>query len=83
MVWQFHILLSLSLSLFTSPDNIISCTVDAAGLYPNIPHVEGLSPLKKPLDNRMEKLTSSDTLFDLSEVKLKNSFLKFGKTTLK
>ena len=29
------------------PDNTILCTVDAAGLYPNIPHEEGLSALRK------------------------------------
>ena len=51
--------------------NIILCTVDVIGLYPNIPHEEGLSLLRKRLDNRMEKHISGDTLCDLADV-LKN-----------
>ena len=70
-------------SLPKLPDNIILCTVDVVGLYPNIPHEEGLSALRKRLDNRMEKYISSDTLCDLAEVVLKNNILKFGKKTLK
>ena len=52
-------------------------------LYSNIPHEEGLSTLRKRLDNRMEKYISSDTLCDLAEVVLKNNIFKFGKKTLK
>ena len=70
-------------SLPKLPDNIILCTVDVVGLYPNIPHEEGLSALRKRLDNRMEKYISSDTLCDLAEVVLKNNIFKFGKKTLK
>ena len=53
-------------SLPKLPGNIILCTVDAVGLYPNIPHEEGLSAIRKRLDNRMEKYISSDTLCDLA-----------------
>ena len=38
------------------------------GVYPNIPHGEGLSALSKQLDNRMAKYISSDTVCDLAEV---------------
>ena len=65
------------------PDNIVLCTVAVAGLYPNIPHEEGLSALRKQLDYRMEKYISSGTLCDLAEVVLKNNIFKFGKKTLK
>ena len=65
------------------PNNIILCTVVVVGLYPNIPHEEGLSALRKQLDNRMEKYISSDTPCDLAEVVLKNNIFKFGKKTLK
>ena len=65
------------------PNNIILCAVDVVGLYPNIPHEEGLSALRKRLDNRMEKYISSDTLCDLAPVVLKNNIFKFGKKTLK
>ena len=34
-------------SLPKSPDGIILCTMDVVGLYPNIPHEEGLSALRK------------------------------------
>ena len=36
-------------------DNAISVTADVAGLYPIIPHNEGLEVLKKQLDNSYEK----------------------------
>ena len=68
-------------SLPKLPDNIILCTVDVVGLYPNIAHEEGLSALRKRLDSRMEKYFSSDTLCDLAEVVLKNNIFKFGKKT--
>ena len=42
-------------SLPKLPDNIILCTVDYVGLYPNVPHNKGLPALRKRLDNRMEK----------------------------
>ena len=47
------------------PSDITLCTVDVVGLYPNIPHKEGLSALRKRLDNRKEKYISTDTLCDL------------------
>ena len=34
-------------SLPNLPDNIILCIVDVVGLYPNIPHDEGLPALRK------------------------------------
>ena len=57
-------------SLPKLPD--ILCTVDVVGLYANIPYEEGLSGLRKRLNNRMEKYISSDTLCDLKEVAPKN-----------
>ena len=70
-------------SLPKLPDNIILCTVDVVDLYPNISHDEGLSALKKQLDNQMKKYISSDMLCDLAEVVLKNNIFKFGKKTFK
>ena len=57
--------------------------VDVVGRYPNIPHEECLSALRKLLGNRKEKYISSDTLCDLGKVGLKNNIFKFGKKTLK
>ena len=66
-------------SLPKLPDNIILCTIDVAGLHPNIQHEEGLSALRKQLDNRFEKYISGDTLCDLVEVVIKNNIFKFVK----
>ena len=68
-------------SLPKLPGNIILCTVDVVSLYPNISHKEGLSALRKRLDNRIEKYISSDTLCDLAEVVVKNKFLNLVKIT--
>ena len=45
--------------------------MDVAGLYLNIPHDEGLSALRKPLESRKEKNVLRDTIIDLAEVVLK------------
>ena len=65
-------------SLPKLPDGIILCTMDVLGLYPNIPHEEGLSALRKRLVNRKEKYVSTDTIIDLAEVVLKNNIFIFG-----
>ena len=57
--------------------------MDVVGLYPNIPHEEGLSALRKRLETRQEKYVSTDTIIDLAEVVLKNNIFTFGKKTLK
>ena len=63
-------------SLPNLPDDIILCTVDVVGLYPNIPHDEGLSALRKRLDLRQEKDVTTSTLVELAEVVfLKTIFL--------
>ena len=49
-------------SLTNLPDNALLCTMDVVGLYPNIPHDEGLTALRKRLDMRDEK-TNRRTLF--------------------
>ena len=55
-------------SLPKLPDGIILCTMDVVGLYPNIPHEEGLSALRKQLETRNKKYVSIDTITDLAEV---------------
>ena len=59
------------------------CTMDVVGLYPNIPHEEGLSALRKRLNERDKKDVSTDTLVELAELVLKNSIFNFNKRTLK
>ena len=69
-------------SLPKLPDGIILCKMDVVGLYPNIPHEEGLFALRKRLEIRKEKYVSTDTMIDLAKVVLKNNIFTFGKKTL-
>ena len=70
-------------SLPNLPDDIILCTVDVVGLYPNITHEEDLSALCKRLDLRQEKDVTTSTLVELAEVVLKNNIFTFKEKTLK
>ena len=70
-------------SLPELPDRIILCTMDAVGLYPNIPHEEGLSALRKWLESWKEKYFSNDTIIDLAEEVLKLTYLHLGKIYLR
>ena len=70
-------------SLTNLPNNITLCSVDVVGIYPNIPHDEGLSALQKRLELRREKKVSTSMLVELAEVVLKNNVFTFGKKTLK
>ena len=63
--------------------DITLCTIDVVGLYPNIPHDEGLSALRKRLDLRQEKDVTTSTLVELAEVVLKNNIFTFKEKTLK
>ena len=44
------------------PEDIILCTIDVVGLYPNIPHEDGLVAMRKVLDAREDKTVSRQTL---------------------
>ena len=70
-------------SLPKLPDNILLCTVDVLGFYPVVPHKENQSAVRNWLDDRMEKYTSGDMLYDLAEVVRKNNIFKFVKKILK
>ena len=65
------------------PVNSLLCTMDVVGLYPNIPHDEGLSALRKKLGERDEKGVSTDALVELAELVLTNNIFSFNQTTLK
>ena len=49
------------------PDNVILCTIDVVGLYPNIPHEEGLAAIKEELDKREDKSISTESILELVE----------------
>ena len=59
--------------LWDLPDDFILCTIDVVGLYPNIPHDEGLEAIRKALDKRKDQTVSTDSLILLAECVLKNN----------
>ena len=50
------------------PDDVILCTIDVIGLYPNIPNEEGLLFLKKALHKWRNKTVSTESLIELAEL---------------
>ena len=65
------------------PKNAILCTIDVVGLYPNIPHKEGLASIRKHFDNRENKEVTIDTLVALADIVLKNNYFQFLDKTFK
>ena len=65
------------------PDEAILCTMEVAGLYPNLPHGEGLASFRRFLETRDNQQISSDTLTELAEVVLKNNIFDFDEKTFK
>ena len=53
------------------------------GLYPNIPHEEGLIAIRKALDTRKYKTISTDSLIELTEYVLRNNIFERDKSVLK
>ena len=64
-------------------EGIILYAIDVVGLYPNIPHDEGLAFLKDFLDSRVEKQVTTDTSIELAELVLKNNIFEFSDKTYK
>ena len=65
------------------PDDLILCTIDVVGLYPNIPCDEGLIAIRKPLDTRKDKTILTDSLIELAECVLKNNIFEHNKSIFK
>ena len=59
------------------------CFIDAVGVYPNIPHEEGLVSIRKHLDSREKKEVTPNTLAELADTVLKNKYLQFLDKTFK
>ena len=60
------------------PEDSILVSFDVVGLYPHIPHEEGLETMKKYLDQRQDKSISTGHLCDLAKIILKNNFFENG-----
>ena len=65
------------------PSDFLLCTVDVVGLYPNIPHDDGLAAVKKALDKRDNQSISSDSILELAECVLKNNIFEHNSKTFK
>ena len=59
------------------------CTIDGVGLYPNIPHNEGLIAIRNALDKREDKTISTESLMDLAECVLKNNIFEHNESFYK
>ena len=60
------------------PDNTFLVKFDVVGLYPHIPHEEGLETMKRYLDKREDLLVSSDNLYKLAKIILKHNYFELG-----
>ena len=61
----------------TFPDGAILVTIDVVGLYPHIPHDEGLTAVRKALDNKCDAEIPTNDIVDLAELVLKNNDFEF------
>ena len=52
--------------------------MDVVGLYPHIPHEEGLEALKGALDSREDKAVSTESLTEQAQIVLKNNCFEFS-----
>ena len=55
------------------PEDFLLCTIDVVGLYPNIPHDDGLAAIREALEKREDKSISTESLVVLAECVLKNN----------
>ena len=65
------------------PERAILRAINVVGLYPNVPHEEGLVSLRKFLDARAEKKVRTETLLEFLEIILKSTIFQFNEKTLK
>ena len=68
----------------TLPDGAILCTIDVVGLYPHIPHDEGLQAVREALgfsnthhSDRSENSGLKQDIVDFTELVLKNNNFEF------
>ena len=72
-----HFLSRLS-KLGKIPEGALLCTVDVVGLYPSIPHGEGLEAIREALDRRENPGVATDTLVGLASLVLENNYFEFN-----
>ena len=72
-----HFLAKLG-KLGSIPDEAFLCTVDVIGLYPSIPHGEGLGAMREALDGRVNSTVTTDTLDGLASLVLNDNYFEFN-----
>ena len=60
------------------PLGTLLVSFDVVGLYPHIPHDEGLQIMKKYLDKSEDQSVRSENLYKLAEIVLKHNYFEFG-----
>ena len=60
------------------PEGAILVTADVIGLYPSIPHDEGLGVLRKQYDKFLYKKAPTEDIIKMSDFVLKNNFFEFN-----
>ena len=64
------------------PSTAILCTMDVVGLYPHIPHSEGLEALRLAM-NKAEGDMPVDDLVSLAKLVLENNFFEFDENVFR
>ena len=62
------------------PENAFLVTADVIGLYPSIPHDEGLDVLRKQFNAFDNKSIPTEDLVKMTEFVLKNNYFEFNST---
>ena len=60
------------------PEGAILVTADVIGLYPSIPHTEGLEVLRKQYDKFLHKKAPTEDIIKMADFVLKNNFFEFN-----
>ena len=59
------------------PENVILVTTGVVGLYPSIPHADGLEALSVKLEEREDKSITTEDLLEMVKFVLKHNFFEF------
>ncbi|KAJ8037537.1 hypothetical protein HOLleu_18374 [Holothuria leucospilota] len=62
----------------TLPENAILVVIDVVGLYPHIPHDEGLYAIRHALNRRQYQEVPTNLIVELAELVLKNNNFEFN-----
>ena len=65
------------------PDDLVLCTIDVVGPYPNISHQEGLIASRRAVDSRKNKTIWTYSLIELGECVLKYNIFEHDKSVFK